>query len=106
MANKHNGEVSLVIGSKTYVLKLTHNKAANAEPYLGTSIFNVVGKGVSFIRALLYVMTVGQHGIETIDDAGDLLDDDPVAITRAVSEATSFFFQMYSKETTSKVQSS
>lgn len=106
MANKHNGEVSLTVDGKTFTLKLTHNRAANAEPLLGTSIFNVVGKGVSFIRALFYVMAVGQEGIETIDDAGDLLDKDPVAITAAVSEATSFFFQKYSQETKSKAQGS
>lgn len=98
MANKHNGEVPLVVGDKAFTLKLTHNKAAEAEFYLGTSIFKVVGGGVKFIRALLFVMTHGEHGVETIEDAGDLLEEDPVAITKAVSEASTFFFQKYSKK--------
>lgn len=95
MANKHNGEVALSVGKKAFTLKLTTNKAAVAEQYMsGTSIFDFEG-GLNSIRAILFAMTKGQHGIESIDDAGDLIDEDPLEVTKQVNEATALFFQKY-----------
>lgn len=101
MANEHAGEVALKIGEKHFTLKLTHNKVAEAEPFMNTSIFDALGGGIGYIRALLYVMTKDQ-GIGSIDAAGDLLDVDPSACMDAVNKATSLFFQKYDRGTKSK----
>lgn len=97
MANKHNGEVSLLVGEKAFTLKLTHNKAAEAEPFMGKPIFEIDHSGIAEIRALLFVMTRGQHGVNGIDDAGDLLEDDPIACMSAVNKALDAFFQKYAE---------
>jgi hypothetical protein len=95
MANKHNGEVRLTVDGLAYKLKLTHNKAAEAEPYMGKTIFDIDNGGIAEVRALLFVMAQGQHEVNSIDDAGGLLDEDPVACTRAVNEALSAFILKY-----------
>lgn len=94
MANPHKGEVEFRVGEKVFNLKLTHNSAAVAEEYMpDRTIFDIQGGGVLYVRALLFAMTKGQHGINTIDDAGDLLDDMPAEVTRAVNRAATLFFQ-------------
>lgn len=96
MANKHNGEVSLLVGDKAFTLKLTSNKAAEAEQYMnGSSIFEFKG-GLNSVRALLFVMAKGSNDVSTVEDAGDLIDEDPLAVTKAVNEASALFFQKYS----------
>ncbi len=95
MANKHNGEVRLTVDGLTYKLKLTHNKAAEAGPYMGKSIFDIDNGGIAEVRALLFVMANGQGEISSIDDAGNLLDTAPVDCTVAVNEALTAFIQKY-----------
>jgi len=97
MANQHNGEVELSVGGKTFNLKLNHNKVAEAEPHMQHSIFQVERGGIAEMRALLFVMTKGANGINTIDEAGTLLDEDPSACMEAVNEAVNLFFQRYGK---------
>ena len=100
MANKHSGEVALLVGEKAFTLKLTTNKAAESEQYMnGRSVFDFEG-GLNSIRALLFVMVKGQNNVNSIDNAGDLIDEDPLSVTKAVNEATALFFQKYSKKKT------
>lgn len=95
MANKHNGEVALDVDGKTFTMRLTTNKATVAESHMGgASIFDFEG-GLTSIRAILFAMTEGQHGIKSIADAGDLIDEDPLEVTKRVNEATALFFQKY-----------
>ena len=96
MANKHNGEVGLIVGSKKFTLKLTSNKAAEAEMYGIGNFFTDLQLSFGAIRALLFVMVKGDSGINSIDDAGDLMDEDLSAVTDAVAEAIGLFTQKLS----------
>lgn len=98
MANKHAGEVALTVDGKTYVLRATHNSMANYEDLTGRSVFDLKGGGVRTVRALLFSMAEGQHGMETLQDAGALIDADPLEVTRAVNEATALFFRQYRQD--------
>lgn len=98
MANKQAGEVSLTVSGKTFTLKATHNSMANYEELTGRSVFDLKGGGVRTVRALLFSMAHGQHGMESLQDAGDLIDADPVEVTRAVNEATALFFRQYHRD--------
>lgn len=96
MANKERGEVRLTVDGKSYTLKLGTNEAAEASPYMnGKSIFEVDLQDMACFRALLFVMVKGQNGISTIEDAGNLIDEDPTACAKAVNEAASLFFQRW-----------
>lgn len=95
MANSKAGEVALEVDGKAFLLKATHNSMATAEDMLGRSIFDVNGGGVRFVRALLLSMIAGQHDVHTLDQAGALIDADPLGVTKAVNEATSLFFRLY-----------
>lgn len=96
MANPEKGEVEFRVGEKQFKIKLTTNGAAEASPYMnGKAIFDVNLQDMMCLRALLFVMSRGQNGIQTIDDAGDLIDSDPITCTKAVNEAAALFFQKW-----------
>lgn len=97
MANQHKGEIPLLIGDHQFSLKLTSNLAAEAEEFMDGSIFEYDGS-LKTNRALFYVMVKGNAGISTIEEAGDLMDEDPAAVIGAVGEAITVFFQKFSPE--------
>ena len=101
MANELNGEVALVVGEKEFTLKLTMNKAAEAEQYMSGSLFTY-NPGLRSARALLFVMVKGKHGINTIEDAGDLLEEDYPTVTNATTNAVTLFFQKINREKVGK----
>lgn len=100
MANKHAGEVALTVEGKSFTLRANHGSMAYAEEILGRSIFDVAGGGVRFVRALLLSMIRGQHDVNDLEAVDVLLDADPLAVTRAVNEATALFFRLYQPKAT------
>ncbi len=106
MANKHKGEVSLKVDKKDYTLRLTFSKVAELEGE-GVNLFegaNLSSVGVQL--KLFYVLVKGQNGIETIEDADELLMNDYTSSASAVGEAVSLFFQRLTpKETTATAKS-
>lgn len=99
MANKQKGEVDFSVGTKRFSIKLSANAAASAAPYMnGASIFEAQVRNMDHLRALLFATCKGQNGINTIDDAGDLIDEDPIPCAKAIDEALSLFFQRWAQK--------
>jgi len=92
-ANPQAGEVALSIDGKDYILRMSMNRAAIAEGFLGKSIWSIDGGGVAYIRALFFSM-VHDQGVESIDAAGDLLNSSFKYLADAVMRAFTLFFQM------------
>lgn len=98
MANKEKGEIEFRVGEKRFVARIGSNEASNATPHMGGKIiFEANLQDVMCLRALLFVAVKGQNGVNTIEDAGNLLDEDPVACFKAIDEALGFFFQKWIK---------
>ena len=94
MPNKHKGEVSLVIDELEYTLRLTFSKVAELEA-MGINLFDAESlSGIGVQLKLFYVLTKGQHGVETEQDADELLMQDYTACSSASSEALTLFFQV------------
>lgn len=81
MVNMQRGEVALVVGDRTYRLKMTMNAAAVAEHRTGRSMFTIMraAESLSFkdIRTALWVLLQKFHAeqFKTEEDAGNLLDE-------------------------------
>ncbi len=96
MANKEKGEVAFKVGEKRFTIKLGSNEVAEATPHLGGRvIFEADLRDMMVFRALLFVMCKGQNGVDAIEDAGNLIDEDPIGCANAVQEALSLFFQRW-----------
>lgn len=93
MANKHNGEVAVSIGSSSYAVRLTASKFATAEAMLG--IDSLIGKQLGFrsVQALFFLACQGQNGLKNIDEVAAMMDTHMAPITKAVNEAVDFFYQ-------------
>ena len=94
MPNKHKGEVSLIINEIEYTLRLTFSKVAELEA-MGVNLFDAESlSGIGVQLKLFYVLARGQHGIETEEDADELMMQDYPACSSASSEALTLFFQV------------
>ena len=100
MPNKHKGEVSLTVDGNEYVLRLTFSKVAALEA-VGINLFDTESlSGLTVQLNLFFVLVKGQHGVESIDDADELLMEDYEACSAASTEALTLFFQKLSKAET------
>lgn len=99
MTNKHNGEVSLDVGGKTFNIKLTASKFATAEALLNTD--SLIGKQLGFrsVQALFFLSCQGQNGLKSIDEVAEMMDTHMMPITKAVNEAVDFFYQNQAETT-------
>jgi hypothetical protein len=98
MANPNKGEVEFRIGEKRFVARIGSNEASSATPHMGGKvIFDANLRDIMCLRALLFVAVRGQNGVDTIEDAGNLLDEDPITCFKAIDEAMGFFFQRWIK---------
>jgi len=100
MPNKHKGEVSLKAGDKEYIFKLTFNRLVELEE-MGIVLIEGFEATAANIRKLFFALASGQNGVESLEDAGDLLDT--IGFTKAselTGEVISLFFQ--SEEETRK----
>ena len=104
MPNKHKGEVSLVVDEKEYILRLTFSKVAELEA-MGVNLFDAESlSGIGVQLKLFYVLTKGQHGVGTEQDADELLMQDYPACSSASSEALTLFFQMLTAKEKAKAK--
>ena len=78
MTNPRRGERTLALNGSTFTVRLTFNAVCEAEPLLGMSILDFLdevteGRTIEFreLRILFLSAVRGQHGIETLDDAGE-----------------------------------
>lgn len=98
MANPERGEVEFRVGEKRFTIRMTTNAVATATPYMGgKSIFDIDLSNLQYVRAVFFAMCKGQNGVDTLEDAGDLIDEDPITCQKAVNEACSLFFQRWIK---------
>lgn len=105
MANSHKGDVSLIISGKAFVLRLDANALADAEDMAGVpSILNLESFGFKIVRALFFAAARGQHGLLSLNAAGDLLNEHFTDITKAVTEAYALFFQNQQATETAAIQ--
>ena len=104
MPNKHKGEVGLTLDGKDYVFKLTFNKLVELED-LGIDMLKGFESSAANIRVLFHVLASGQHGVESLEDAGDLIDE--IGFTEAsnlVGEVIAAFFQSSEEKKEEKSQ--
>lgn len=77
-ANKERGEMALVAGSKTYVMKLTTNAVCEMETLSGRTFDQVAAKlqngSVSDVRLFLWAMLREHHRSMTLEDVGNVID--------------------------------
>ena len=94
MPNKHKGEVALTVDGKEYVLRLTFSKVAALEA-VGINLFDTESlSGLTVQLNLFFVLVKGQHGVESIDDADELMLLDYPACSEAITHAVTLFFQI------------
>ena len=92
MPNKHKGEVALTVDGNEYVLRFTFLHVAELED-LGLDVFDP--KQLDSKKAelyLTYALCKGQHGLESLEDASNLLMTNYKDVSNAVVEATTLFF--------------
>jgi hypothetical protein len=81
MPNKERGEMRLVAGDQTYVLRMTTNAACDLEEFTGKSLPKLIdevnGGSVRAIRAFLWAALQEHHSktIKTIKEVGKLIDE-------------------------------
>lgn len=93
MANPLRGEVDLVAGDKTYVLRLGTNALVEIETVLGGMDFGEIVTSLAsghnratVLRAVLWGALRRNHPDLSLFDAGDLIDDYPAEIGKAIGD--------------------
>ena len=89
-ANKERGELAIVVGDQTYVLKLTSNAMCEMEAASGRSVVQLMttlqggaGGNLTDTRWWLWGMLRAHHPQLTILDVGDLMDQLGIAAVNA-----------------------
>ncbi|MFA5897932.1 MAG: GTA-gp10 family protein [Hyphomicrobium sp.] len=75
--NPHKGEVALMAGEKTYVLRLSINAIAEIEDLMGEGIEAIIRKTdrVGTLRAILWGALREHHSELSLFDAGDIIGE-------------------------------
>jgi hypothetical protein len=75
MANPLRGEVDLVVGEKTYLLRLSINGVVEAETLLDKSVNEIIQSidRMGTLRALLWAALREHHPSLSLFDAGDII---------------------------------
>jgi hypothetical protein len=97
MANAERGEAGLVLGDKTYTLRLSNNAQCELEALfggepIGEILARLATGGRTVIRASLFAALREHHPKMTLADAGELMDVDAVAVGKALSLAIELAF--------------
>lgn len=95
MANPHRGEVDLVVGERTYVLRMSINEIAQLETLLDkgvNEISAILSDGDNpklwVWRAAFWAALQGHHKGTTLEDAGEIMAEAGFpAVMGAVGEA-------------------
>lgn len=93
MSKEANQEYKFTVNSKEYQVKLHVNTLAETEKLVGFSLWGTENMGIGTVRALLYAGVKDQHGLKTLEQAGDLLDLDRQVITRTIISAYNAYFE-------------
>ncbi len=94
MPNEYTGEVSLTVNGKEYVLRLTFSKVAALEA-VGINLFDTESlSGLTVQLNLFFVLVKGLHGVESLEDADELMMQDYPACSEAITQAVTLFFQI------------
>lgn len=102
MANPIKGEVDLVVGEKTYVLRLSANALCEAETVLGQGIAEIASSlgdramvRMATVRALLWAALVERQRKMTVFDAGDIISEVGIGLAlEKVGEALKLAFDI------------
>ncbi len=99
MANQHRGEVDLIAGDKTFVLRMSINEIAQLETLLDLGVMEISAllssdsPRVGSWRAALWAALQCHHKGTTLDDAGDIIGAAGLpAVMAAVGEALTVAF--------------
>lgn len=101
MANKHRGEVSVML-DKERTLRLTINSAADLEERLGFPVTKIDENtmGIKVIRAIVWASLLHENKKLTLEEAGDLIEQgDFNLISKKAMEAFNLVFQKGSNQT-------
>ena len=92
--NKHRGEFDLTVGDDTYTLRMTFSKVAELED-MGVNVLDTETLNSGGVQLkMFFVLTKGQHGLETIEDADELLMTDYGLCSKVMQDALVFFIQL------------
>jgi hypothetical protein len=82
MANPHRGEVDLIVGDRTYVLRMSINEIAQLESLLDKGVQEIsaiLGNDqdvrIGAWRAALWASLQANHKGLTLEDAGDIMGE-------------------------------
>lgn len=98
MPNKHKGEVGLTLDGKEYVLRMTILKYSILKDEGIDMLKDGILEHLNTQLPLFFAMVKGQHGIESIEDADELMTDNYQQCKSAAAEAVTLFFQKLSPE--------
>ena len=97
MANKHRGEVSLLVGEDEYTLRLTINKAIELES-MGYDLIAGLPGTFTAMRDLFFVCMKGQHGLSTVEEVGEIMQE-AEGVAKAFEAVTTLFFLNLAEQT-------
>lgn len=79
MANKQRGELQIVVGEKTYVMRLTTNCACQMESASGRPFDQVIAGSLrgslSDLRLFLWASLLSRQPEMTLEQVGDVIDE-------------------------------
>lgn len=93
MANRFRGEVSISVEGRSFTLRMDFNAMAEFEDATGRAaldVFQEAEKGtarMSTIRAIVFAALTRHHPDATVQDAGDILSEDPGVVQRLMAAA-------------------
>lgn len=81
MANKEKGEVSLLAGKETYIIRFSSNALCELEDASGVSAIELANSladetkfSIKSLRLILWAGLIGSHDELTLKNAGDIID--------------------------------
>lgn len=101
MINPEKAQIEFKVGEKKFSVTLNSKTAISAQREMpGKTIFDFNLHDVEYVIAILFALCKGQNGVDSIDDACSLFDEDPVTCQKSVDEVSTLFFQKWTRKTT------